>query len=336
MIILGLESTCDESSAAVLDGPRNLLSNVVKSQIPEHQRFGGVVPEIASRLHLQVLSSAVKEALYQAKLNLENVDLIAFSHRPGLMGGLAVGATLAKTLSWLLGKPIIAVDHLLGHLMAPDIEQELVFPCVAGIFSGGHSNVYLGQGPTTWELLSQSRDDAPGESFDKSAKLMGLSYPGGPSIQKLAESGDEKTYSLPLPLPKSLGGDFSFSGLKTALLYYVQGTNGKEAVPENRYPDLAASFQWTVAEGLSRRLLQVAEERAVTTIHIGGGVAANQRLRELLIQKGQERGVKVQFPSLPLCMDNGAMIARAGLALYEKDGPSPLSIEIESRSSLGR
>jgi len=336
MIILGLESTCDESSAAILDGPRNILANVIKSQIQDHQRYGGVVPEIASRLHLHFLSSALQEALQQSGLKLDQIDLIAFSHRPGLLGGLAVGSTLAKSLSWLLGKPLVAVDHLLGHLLAPDIESPLEFPCVAGIFSGGHSNVYLGKGLTDWELLSQSRDDAPGESFDKSAKLMGLSYPGGPSIQKLAEEGNETAFPLPLPLPKSLEGDFSFSGLKTSLLYFIKGTNGKKAVPEVQFPDLAASFQFTVAKGLTQRLISAAKEYQVKSIHIGGGVAANRRLRELLTEESHRHGMTVRFPSLPLCMDNGAMIARAGLAIFETQGPSSLDIEIQSRSDMGR
>lgn len=336
MIVLGLESTCDESSAALLSGPRNILANVVKSQISEHQRFGGVVPEIASRLHLHYLSSAFKEALLQADLSIKEIDLICFSHRPGLLGGLAVGATLAKTLSWQLGKTLVPVDHLLGHLMAPDIESPLEFPCVAGIFSGGHSNVYLGHSLTDWELLSQSRDDAPGESFDKSAKLMGLPYPGGPSIQKLAEGANERAFSLPLPLPKSLEGDFSFSGLKTALLYQVQGTNGREAASEKDFPDLAASFQYTVAKGLTQRLLQAATEHGVRHIHIGGGVAANSRLRSMLREETEPLNIQVRFPSVPLCMDNGAMIARAGLAIYESHGPFDLDVEVQSRSDLGR
>jgi N6-L-threonylcarbamoyladenine synthase len=335
MLILGIESTCDESSAALVEHPRTLLSNVIKSQIEDHQKFGGVVPEVASRLHLNFLSSTIKEALEQAGKTLADVDLIAVANRPGLVGGLLVGTTLAKTLSYLLNKPLVMVDHLMGHLMAPDLDEPMVYPCVGGIFSGGHSNIYLGQSQHDWTMLVRTRDDAPGESFDKTAKLLGLPYPGGPALQKFAEGADEKAYQLPKPIPKSLDGDFSFSGLKTAVLYHVKGTNGKEAAPAERYPDLAASFQFTVAKALSERLIQCAVEHEVKHIYVGGGVAANRRLREVLMDVGKMNKIEVRFPSFDLCMDNGAMIARAGGVLFERGELASLDEDISSRSDFG-
>jgi len=334
MIVLGLESTCDESSAAVICSPRQILSNVVKSQIDEHRRFGGVVPEIASRLHLNYLASAMHEALNKAGKTIQEVDLIGVSTSPGLIGGLLVGSTLAKTLAYTLGKPWVGVDHLLGHLVAPDLVEPIEFPCIAGVFSGAHSNVYLGRSYMDWELLVRSRDDAPGEAFDKTAKLMNLSYPGGPSIQRFAEKG-QATIKLPSPLPKTLEGDFSFSGLKTAVLYQVQGQQNKQALLEAKWPDLAASFQDTVAKALAKSMIQNALKHEVKNIYVGGGVAANSRLREVLQYEGSKHGFGVHFPPLSLCIDNGAMIARAALVMYENGYQSNLDEDIQSRSSLG-
>jgi N6-L-threonylcarbamoyladenine synthase len=223
----------------------------------------------------------------------------------------------------------------MGHLMAPDLDEPMCYPCVGGIFSGGHSNIYLGQNENDWSMLVRTRDDAPGESFDKTAKLLGLPYPGGPAIQKFAEGADEKAYQLPKPIPKSLEGDFSFSGLKTAVMYHVKGTNGKEAAPVERYSDLAASFQFTVAKALSERLIQCAQEHNVNHIYVGGGVAANQRLREILIHAGLKNKMSVRFPSFSLCMDNAAMIARAGGVLFERGELASLEEDVSSRSDFG-
>lgn len=335
MLILGLESTCDESSAAVLEAPRTVLSNVVKTQIDDHKKFGGVVPEIASRLHLNYLFSALNEALEQSGKTMQEIDLIAVSNRPGLLGGLLVGTTIAKTLSLLLKKPLILVDHLFGHLVASELDKGIVYPCVAGIFSGAHSNIYYGENACTWTMLSKSRDDAPGEAFDKVAKLIGLGYPGGPAIQKKAEEGNPKRYKIPSPLPKSLNGDFSFSGIKTNVLYQIQGTNGKEACQPEGYADLAASFQYAVSDGLSNRLIECAKDKKVSHIYIGGGVAANQCLREMLADKAQKVGMQSEYPPIGLCVDNGAMIARAGLILHDQGITSELNENVYSRSVWG-
>jgi N6-L-threonylcarbamoyladenine synthase len=308
----------------------------VKTQIGEHARFGGVVPEVASRLHLNYLSVAVEEALAQAGKDLADIDLIAVANRPGLSGGLLVGTTLAKTFSMLLGKPMVCVDHLMGHLLAPDLVEPLCFPCIGGVFSGGHCNIYYGESRTQWQMICRSRDDAPGESFDKVAKLMGLGYPGGPALQAFATTGSPKAYPLPKPLPKSLAGDFSFSGLKTAVLYHLKGTNGKSAVPKTQWPDLAASFERVVAETMAKRCVDCAEEKGAEHIYIGGGVAANLRLRQALEQDCRRvRSLKCVFPPLALCMDNAAMIASAGFALYESGVHHDLLEDVCSRSELG-
>lgn len=335
MLVLGLESTCDESGACLLEAPRNLLANVVRSQVPSHSVFGGVVPEVASRLHLQYLAGALEEALKLSNRKIQEVDCIAASNRPGLLGGLLVGTTLGKSLAYSLGKPFIAVDHLLGHLLAADLDGDMHYPCVAGIFSGAHSNVYIGQSPLDWKLLARTRDDAPGEAFDKVARILGLPYPGGPSIQKSAENGDENAYDFPIPLPPSLEGDFSFSGLKTSVLYQVRGQAGKTAAAEGAYPDLAASFQRAAVEGLVKRMLQAAEEESVKAIYVGGGVAANKKLREELTHRAESMGIRAVFPTFAFCMDNAAMIAGAGAKLAEAGRFSSLNEDVATGSVLG-
>ncbi len=335
MIVLGIESSCDESAAALVDAQRGILSNVVKSQIERHAYFGGVVPEIASRLHAEALAPAVREALARAGVGLGEVDLIAASHRPGLVGCLLVGTTLAKSLAYLLNKPLILVDHLLGHLLAPGLESTMHYPCIAGVFSGGHCSIYFGQGPLAWTLIARTRDDAPGESFDKVAQLMGLAYPGGPALQRFAEGGNDRGFELPSPLPDSTDGDFSFSGLKTAVLYHLRGLQGRPPCPRERWPDLAASFERVVAEALSLRLVQCARAQGARWIYAGGGVAANRRLRNTLQALAAREGLEAVFPALGLCTDNGAMIARAGLSQYQAEGASDFAEDVASRSELG-
>jgi N6-L-threonylcarbamoyladenine synthase len=335
MLILGLESTCDESSASILEAPTNILVNVVKSQIDDLKKYGGVVPEIASRLHLNYLMGTINEALETSSKSISEIDLIAVSHRPGLLGGLLVGTTIAKTLSLLLKKPLIMVDHLFGHLVASDLDNGITYPCVAGIFSGAHSNIYYGSDDLTWKMMCKSRDDAPGEAFDKVSKLMGLGYPGGPAIQKIAENRNEKMFKIPSPVPKSLNGDFSFSGIKTHILYQIKGSNAKIACPLENYPDLAASFQKAVSEGLSKRLIECAQEKGVKNIYIGGGVAANQKLRTYLQEQASAKGIKSECPPLSLCVDNAAMIARAGFLLHKNGVKSNLNDNVYSRSVWG-
>ena len=335
MLVLGLESTCDESSAALLESPTNILVNIVKSQVDDFKKYGGVVPEIASRLHLNYLMGTVNEALEKSGKKISDIDLIAVSHRPGLLGGLLVGTTIAKTLALLLKKPLVMVDHLYGHLVASDLDNGITYPCVAGIFSGAHSNIYYGSDALTWKMVCKSRDDAPGEAFDKVSKLMGLGYPGGPVIQKISEGRDETMYNVPSPVPKTLNGDFSFSGIKTHILYQIRGSNSKEACPIENHPELAASFQKSVAEGLSKRLIEIALEKNVKHIYVGGGVAANKRLREMTQEKSEKVGIKSEFPPLSLCVDNAAMIARAGFILKENGVESSLDENVYSRSEWG-
>ncbi len=336
MICLGLESTCDESAAALVDDHGKILSSVVKSQVSSHARFGGVVPEVASRLHLAYLVPALREALLRAEVKLTDIDLIAVSHTPGLVGGLLVGTTLAKTLAWQLDKPWLGVDHLLGHMLAPGLETDMKYPCIGGVFSGGHCNIYLGKSALQWSLLARSRDDAPGESFDKIASLLELGYPGGPAIQKFSMSGDSKSYELPSPVPASLAGDFSFSGLKTAVLYLVKGQGSRKALCREKWPDLAASFQRRVAQSLAKHLCEYAMTHGVGHIYVGGGVAANSELRHEVQEQALKIGVNAVFPSIPLCMDNAAMIAWAGVQQYKETPQSfPLNIDVCARSTMG-
>lgn len=335
MLVLGIESTCDESAAAVMSEEGGLLSSVVRSQIGSHAAFGGVVPELASRMHLSYLPACVREALAASGKSLDDIGLVAVSSRPGLVGCLLVGSTLAKGLSMLLSLPLVTVDHLLGHLLSNDMAGDMAFPCVAGVFSGGNCNIYAGRSRLDWELLARTRDDAPGEAFDKVAKILGLPYPGGPAVDAFAAGHDGGGFALPSPLCPSLGGDFSFSGIKTAVLYHVRGMQGRVQLPKEQWPGLAASFQSAVADALSRRLVDAARETGCRHIYISGGVAANRKLRDTLQMKACEAGMLAAFPGIPLCMDNAAMIARAGLLLHASGVCSGLDEDVSSRSELG-
>lgn len=339
MNILGIESSCDESAAAVVRSPRDILANVVRSQIEAHAVFGGVIPELASRLHVEYLRPAVDKALDKAGLSIRDIDLIAVTHRPGLTGCLLTGAMLAKGLAWLSGRPLVMVDHLLGHLLAPDLESPMIYPCIGGIFSGGHCNIYYSRSPLEWKMLAHTRDDAPGESFDKVAKLMELGYPGGPAIQRFCEGIEgNPRLGLPSPLPPSLEGDFSFSGIKTAVLYHLKGLQGRSPLPKEHWPHLAAGFQLKVAEALSARLVECALENDTQHIYVGGGVAANRVFRDTLSIQAGQKGLASRFAPLPLCMDNAAMIAHAGRLMFENDVScvaGSLGEDVSSRSELG-
>ncbi|MBF0243845.1 MAG: tRNA (adenosine(37)-N6)-threonylcarbamoyltransferase complex transferase subunit TsaD [Planctomycetes bacterium] len=335
MLVLAIESTCDETAAAVLEAPRRIVSQVVHSQVPSHKRFGGVVPEVASRLHLQLLAPAVLQTLEQAGISMADIGLIAVAHRPGLIGGLLVGVTMAKGLSLMTGKPLVMVDHLHGHIMACDLVEPIHYPCIAGIFSGAHCNIYYGSSGLEWELLARTRDDAPGEAFDKVAKLLELPYPGGPSIQAFSADCSGNPLSLPSPLPASLSGDFSFSGIKTAVLYSLRGTNGRSACPRDEWPLLAASFQNVVAGALAKRMCELLMARGCRHLYVGGGVACNKRLRTLTASLTAEIGAQSHFAPLSLCVDNAAMIARAGIILHEAGIVSPLDGDVGTYSELG-
>ncbi|MEM7236155.1 MAG: tRNA (adenosine(37)-N6)-threonylcarbamoyltransferase complex transferase subunit TsaD, partial [Planctomycetota bacterium] len=326
MRVLGIESTCDETGVSIVDDGTRILSNVVLSQVPLHERFGGVVPEIASRAHVEAITRMVERAFAEADLPLPdgvseaNVDAIAVANRPGLVGSLLVGVTAAKSLSLAWNLPLVAVDHVQAHVYSvamgfgDDVPEPIEFPAVALIVSGGHTSLYLAKSWTDHELIGSTMDDAAGEAFDKASAILGLGYPGGPAISKAAVDGDPKAVRFPRTLlePESL--DFSFSGIKTSVLYHVKGQNARRATPsrEISVPDTAASFEQAVCDVLTKKVARAVKKTGVKTAVVGGGVAANGRLRRELEAYGEKHGVVIRYPALKLCTDNGAMIAGLG------------------------
>ncbi len=328
LVLLAIETTCDETGVAILEGPRPpasgvpvICSSVVSSQIDLHERFGGVVPEIASRAHVRQILPVLDEALRRAGVDLSQLGAVAVATRPGLVGSLVVGLTVAKTLSLALGVPLLAIDHLEGHLYAcqlshPDRE---VYPCVGLVVSGGHTSLYHCRGPIDAEPLGGTIDDAAGEAFDKVASLLGLGYPGGPAIERAARKGNPKAYSFPRSFLHDDRLDFSFSGLKTAVLYALRGQDAREplkAPSEQDVADLAASFQEAVVDVLVGKARQALRRTGLSRLGIGGGVAANGRFRDRIATMAAEAGVELFIPPMALCTDNAAMggIAFAKLA----------------------
>jgi N6-L-threonylcarbamoyladenine synthase len=317
MLVLGIETSCDETAAAVVRDGREIISSVIASQIETHKRFGGVVPEIASREHLDKIVPIVEAALAQAKIQPQEIDGIAVTAGPGLVGSLLVGVSYAKAMAFALGKPLVGVNHIEGHVYSvafgnPPVE----YPAMALIVSGGHSNLFLVPEPGKYKVLARTRDDAAGEAFDKVAKLLGLGYPGGPIIERLARAGNPKAVRFSLPRMGDGSADFSFSGLKTAVTKHVRETdlqpvtNGEE--PSQAIKDLAASFQSVVVRSLVGTTERLAAERAPKTLIVGGGVACNGALREAAREAAERLGIPAYFPSPHLSTDNAAMIAAAG------------------------
>lgn len=313
MKILAIESSCDETAAAVVQDGRKILSSVVATQIEEHRLYGGVVPEIASRRHCESIVAVVDEALKQAGLDLSGADAIAVTFAPGLIGALLVGVNFAKGLALASGKPLIPVHHIKGHIAANYIaHSELEPPYICLVASGGHSHIIRVHGYTDFETIGRTLDDAAGEAFDKAARAMGLPYPGGVEIDRLAKGGDPKKYRLPRPKTANTY-DFSFSGLKTNVINLVH--NSEQRGEELDKADLAASFQYTVADILSSRFIQAAADSGYRTAALAGGVAANSALREMLAERCEKRGIKLYIPPISLCGDNAAMIGSQ--AYYE-------------------
>jgi len=317
MKILTIESTCDETAAAVITDKREVLSEVVASQDELHVRFGGVVPEIASRAHLERILPVVDEALRRADLSLEQLDAVAVAHTPGLAGSLMVGVAAAKALCVALDIPLIAINHLQAHIYACRIAAGVdVFPCVGLIVSGGHSSLYRCEGPVDFELLGGTIDDAAGEAFDKVAQMLSLPYPGGPNIQRAAEGGDPRAYRFPrsfLNEPERIA--FSFSGLKTAVRYKIAGHGrvdfSKLDLSEQQVANLAASFQEAVVDCLVGKAVQALRLAKLDTLCVGGGVAANARLRERLEEAAAAENFTLHIAPLRLCTDNAVMGAIA-------------------------
>nr|MBP3281955.1 tRNA (adenosine(37)-N6)-threonylcarbamoyltransferase complex transferase subunit TsaD [Treponema sp.] len=307
MKVLGIESSCDETACAIVEDGKKIISNVVATQIPFHQVYKGVVPEIASRKHAEWILPVVRQALKEADMKLDDVDAVAATNRPGLMGSLLVGLTFGKTLAWSVGKPFIAVNHMLGHMYAAHLANDIAYPYLGLLVSGGHSIIAKVNGFDDLEVLGTTIDDSVGEAFDKVSKFYGLGYPGGVVIDRLSQNGDPKAFNFPIPkLDKGDDHryDVSFSGLKTAVIHQADMflRKGCEKTNEN----ICASFQETACKILTSRLFRAVEDTGLTTVVAGGGVAANSRLRALLAER---KDLNCIFPPLKLCGDNGAMIA---------------------------
>ena len=317
MKVLGFESSCDETGAALVEVPApgqggapRLLAQALHSQIAMHQAYGGVVPELASRDHIRRVLPLTREVLQAANLSLDEVDLIAYTQGPGLAGALLVGAGVAVSLAAALGKPTLGIHHLEGHLLSPFLSADAPeFPFVALLVSGGHTQLMRVDEVGQYEILGETIDDAAGEAFDKSAKLLGLPYPGGPHLSRLAEQGDAAAFELPRPLLHSGKPDFSFAGLKTAVLTQVKKLG--ESPSEQQRADLAAATQAAIVEVLVKKSLLALKTTGLKRLVVAGGVGANRHLREQLNAACAKRGVRVHYPELSLCTDNGAMIAMA-------------------------
>ena len=330
--MLAIESSCDETAAAVIDQNRCVLSNVVASQTELHERFGGVVPEIASRAHLRRILPVIDESLQQAGISLNNLQAIAVVTQPGLVGSLLVGLTAAKTLAMVLGIPLVAINHIEAHLYACRMAAGRdIYPAIGLVVSGGHTNLYDCRGALELELLGTTIDDAAGEAFDKVAKILGLSYPGGPSIERAAKQGNPGVFAFPRPLLNQDRLEFSFSGLKTAVLYKATGTPGMRrpvpALTPQRVADIAASFQEAVVDVLVGKCRQALDQHDRKTLCIGGGVAANARLRDRLVQMTQQTGAALVVAPMEYCTDNAAMGAVAW-ELFERDHTATLDLDV--------
>jgi N6-L-threonylcarbamoyladenine synthase len=327
MIILGFESSCDETGVAAVSAERGLLAHALHSQIAMHRHYGGVVPELASRDHVRRVVPLTRAVLRQAGLSFQDIGAVAYTAGPGLAGALLVGASVAQSLAWALGLPAIPIHHLEGHLLSPLLADPAPsFPFVALLVSGGHTQLMRVDGVGRYHTLGETLDDAAGEAFDKTAKLLGLGYPGGPALSKLALDGDASRFDLPRPMLHSHDLDFSFSGLKTAVLTQLRKIEAKGAVSPAQRADLAAATEAAIVDVLAAKSLQALRDTGLERLVVAGGVGANRRLREQLQTAAAARGGQVYFPPLDLCTDNGAMIAfaatqrvKAGLADLSDD-----------------
>ena len=313
MRVLGIETSCDETGIALFDSERGLLADALYSQVAVHQEYGGVVPELASRDHVRKALPLLEQVLSDAGCSGADVDGIAYTAGPGLVGALMVGATLARSLALGWNIPVLGVHHMEGHLLAPMLEEEKpAYPFVALLVSGGHTQLVRVDAIGAYRLLGESLDDAAGEAFDKAAKMLGESYPGGPHIARLAETGDPDRYDFPRPMVNRPGLDFSFSGLKTYTLNTVADAGGRDVMDEQTRSDIACAFQQAVVETLVIKCRRALEQEQLSTLVIAGGVSANTRLRQRLEEALAKIGARVYYPALRYCTDNGAMIAYAG------------------------
>ncbi len=334
MIILGIETSCDETSASVVEDGIKVHSNIVASQQELHSRFGGVVPEVACRAHTDTIITVIDKAVTEANIKINDIDAISVANTPGLIGALLIGLTTAKTLSWLLGIPLITINHLHAHIYASKIEHEDIdYPAISLVVSGGHTSLFLTQSETRHTQVGGTIDDAAGEAFDKVGKILGLGYPAGPEIDTISKKGNGKAILFPRSYLKKDSLDFSFSGVKTAVLYHCLGQDSKNTgeMPElkdREIADLAASFQEAVVDVLVNKTIFAATKFTARSIILGGGVACNSRLRQRLADAAKQRDIPLYYPSKKLCMDNAAMVA--GLAYHKYDEEAFSGLEVEA------
>lgn len=334
IVILAIETSCDETSAAVVLNGRKILSNIISSQIDVHKKFGGVVPEIASRKHVELILPVINQALEEASTALEQVDAIGVTYGPGLVGALLVGLSAAKGLAFAAGKPLVGVHHIEGHIAANYLENEsLEPPFVCLVASGGHSHVVHVADYNKFEIMGQTRDDAAGEAFDKIARALGLGYPGGPLIDTEAAKGNSKAIEFPRVYFNDGSLDFSFSGLKTAVLNHLNGMAQKD-LPIN-LPDTCASFQQAVVDVLVNNTLQAARQKGVSRVALAGGVAANSQLRSSMKSAVEKAGMEMFYPMPVLCTDNAAMIASAAYFEFKRGHVSGLDLNAVPGLMLG-
>lgn len=314
-LILAIETSCDETAVAIVKNGRELIANAVSSQIDSHKRFGGVVPELASRHHVENITIVIEEAFNESGLTMDDITAVAVTEGPGLVGALLVGVNAAKALAYAHDKPIIGVHHIAGHIYANRLIEEFEFPLLSLVVSGGHTELVLMKEHGKFEIIGETRDDAAGEAYDKVARVLDLPYPGGPKVDQLAQQG-EVTIDFPRAWLEEESFDFSFSGLKSAVINTVHNANQKNQ--ELKREDIAASFQASVVEVLTEKTYRAAKKHQVKQVIVAGGVAANQGLRKQMEQKFNDEKIDVFFPPLFLCTDNAAMIAAAGAIAYEQ------------------
>lgn len=332
--ILAIESSCDETSAAVVKDGREVLSNIIASQIDTHTKYGGVVPEVASRMHIEVVDAVVKSALEEANMTLEQIDAIGVTYGPGLVGALLVGLQYAKGLSLASKKPLVGVNHIEGHICANYIQhKDLKPPFVSLVVSGGHTFIVHVKDYGEYEVIGQTRDDAVGEAFDKVARAIGLGYPGGPKIDKISKEGNKNAIEFPKARFHDDTLDFSFSGVKSAVLNYINKCKMKDI--EINVADVAASFQKAVVDVLKENVFLTCERRNINKIAIAGGVASNSTLREELMKEGKKKGVEILFPDKVLCTDNAAMIGSAAYYEFIKGNIAKLDLNAKPNLKLG-
>ncbi len=331
MRVLGIETSCDETGVAIYDAEAGLLAHALYSQVALHAGFGGVVPELASRDHIRKLLPLIRQTIDNSRISAKEIDGVAYTATPGLVGALLVGAVTGRSLAWSWGVPAIAIHHMEGHLLAPMLEPSPpAFPFLALLVSGGHTLIVRVDGIGCYTVLGESIDDAVGEAFDKTAKLLGLPYPGGPALATLALEGDPERFTFPRPMTRRPGLDFSFSGLKT----FVRTTWQKSAQTEQDRADIARAFEEAVTDTLAIKCRRAVEATGIYTLVVAGGVSANQRLRSRLEQLMNDLKGAVNFPRLEFCTDNGAMIAYAGCQRLLAGQAESLSIKVAARCSL--